>query len=61
MLKVLALFTGANINVMSIGNHGWGILLGWLFWIIIVFVILDLINLKYEAKAKTSYTTSGKT
>jgi hypothetical protein len=40
---------------MSLGNSGWGTLLGWAFWIIIVVVSCDLIDLKYG-----KYKISGK-
>jgi hypothetical protein len=33
---------------MALKNNGWGIILGWLFWIIVVFVLLELIVLKYD-------------
>ncbi len=43
--KVIAIYLGTTNDKMNLNDNGWGIVLGWSIWFIILFLILE--SLKY--------------
>ena len=48
MIVVVALFLGVNIEDMGLGNVGWGIMVGWTIWIVILPVFLEIIDQRFQ-------------
>ena len=43
------MFLGVLIEDMNLGNLGWGLMLGWTIWVVLIPLILEIINLKYRS------------
>lgn len=45
-LKVVTLFLGTNIEDLGLGSNGWGVLIGWVAWLVIIPLILEIVESK---------------
>ena len=46
-ILVLAMFIGTGLKRMNLGSHGYGILIGWSLFVIILYILLEIANRKY--------------
>ncbi|RNA38380.1 hypothetical protein BpHYR1_042958, partial [Brachionus plicatilis] len=52
---VVACYLGIFIERMNLGNEGWGIMVGWTLWVIILPLLIEIIQLTCSNSKSDSY------
>ncbi len=48
IIKVVTIFLGVCMSEMNLGQNGWGIMIGWSIWSILLPIIIEIITIDIE-------------
>jgi hypothetical protein len=49
VLAIVALYLGLILSIMALGDNGWGTLLGWSIWLVLVVLIMEFSSCVFES------------
>jgi hypothetical protein len=49
-LEVIAIFLGVTMSKMRLGRIGWGIMIGWVIWVVVLPAFIEIFKIIFEGR-----------
>lgn len=54
IILVIAIFLGLNNPELNLGSTGWGIMIGWTAWAVIIVSIIEIVEYRFDYNYRLS-------